>query len=298
MSLVEQALKKMQATRGGVAPAAVRPAIGAHVGDHTAEPLPPPPPRATRVVNITREQLRAAGVLAPEDEERLLVQQYRQIKRPLVANALGRGTPKLPNGQLIMLASALPGDGKTFTSVNLALSLAMEKDVRILLVDADVAKPHISKIFGVEDEPGLLDVLRDEHVDVDSVIMSTDIPGLSILPAGRASETATELLASSRMEAVIAQLGARDTMRIVLFDSPPLLLTTESRALASQVGQIVLVVAAGVTPQQAVLDALELLGEGKSIGLVLNQSDEGANAGYHRYYGSGIGSNENEKEGG
>jgi len=291
-------LKKMQATRGGVAPATVRPPIGAHVGEPTADPLPPPPPRATRVVNITREQLRAAGVLAPEDEERQLVQQFRQIKRPLVANALGRGTPQLPNGQLIMLASALPGGGKTFTSVNLALSLAMEKDVRILLVDADVAKPHISKIFGVEGEPGLLDVLRDEHVDVDSVIMSTDVPGLSILPAGRASDTATELLASSRMGAVITQLGARDAMRIVLFDSPPLLLTTEARALAGQVGQIVLVVAAGVTPQQAVLDALELLGEGKSIGLVLNQSEEGGQTGYHRYYGSGTASNENEKEGG
>jgi len=224
------------------------------------------------------------------------LQQFRQIKRPLVANALGRGTPQLPNGQLIMLASALPGDGKTFTSVNLALSLAMEKDVRILLVDADVAKPHISKIFGVEGEPGLLDVLRDEHVDVESVIMSTDVPGLSILPAGRASETATELLASPRMEAVVARLGSIDAMRIVLFDSPPLLLTTESRALAGQVGQIVLVVAAGVTPQQAVLDALELLGERKSIGLVLNQSEEGEQAGYHRYYGSGT--KENEKEGG
>jgi protein-tyrosine kinase len=293
MSLVEQALKKMQAARGGVAP--VRAPVSMSV-DRPVVPLPPPPPRATRVVNVNRDQLRAAGVLAPLDEERLLVQQYRQIKRPLVANALGRGTPQLPNGQLIMLASALPGDGKTFTSVNLALSLAMEKDVRILLVDADVAKPHISKIFGVEGEPGLLDVLRDETVDVDSVIMSTDVPGLSILPAGRASDTATELLASTRMETVVAQLGASDATRLVLFDSPPLLLTTESRALAGQVGQIVLVVAAGVTPQQAVFDALALLGDGKSIGLVLNQSDEGAQAGYHRYYGHAVETKENEKE--
>jgi protein-tyrosine kinase len=286
MSLVETALKKLQASRTA-ADAPARPAAPAapSPAPHAPVARAPQAPRNTRVINLDRTALREAGVLAPITEERVLAQQYRQIKRPLVENALGRGASPLKNGQLIMLAGALPGDGKTFTSVNLALSLALEKDMRVLLVDADVAKPHISRVFGVEGEPGLLDVLRDERIDVESLIMATDVPGLSVLPAGHASETATELLASARMQALAAQLAARDASRIVLFDSPPLLLTTESRVLAGVMGQIVLVVSAGKTPQKAVLDALDLLGEGKSIGLVLNQSDEGAQAGYHRYYG-------------
>ena len=287
MSLVEQALKKLQAARGAVgAPASARaPAPRTASSGRQVPSNVPIPERPARIVTVNRDALRIAGVLPPLQEERRIAQQYRQIKRPLVDNALGRGVPQLPNGHLIMLASALPGDGKTFTSVNLALSLALEKDVNILLVDADVPKPHISRIFGVESEPGLLDVLRDEQLDPESVVLSTDVPNLTILPAGRASETATELLASARMGDVVHRLGSVDPNRIVLFDSPPLLLTTESRALASVVGQVVLVVSAGSTPQKAVFDALELLGEGKSIGLVLNGCDDLQRAEYYNYYG-------------
>lgn len=285
MSLVEQALKKLQAARGGAAPAPV-PAPGRPAAARaTPAAASPPVVRSTRVVHVNREQMRAAGVFPQPAEERRIVQQFRQIKRPLVAGALGRGGPQLPNGHLIMMASALPGDGKTFTSVNLALSLALEKDVSVVLVDADVAKPHITRIFGVDDEPGLLDVLRDESLDAESVVLSTDVPNLSILPAGRPSDTATELLASARMQAVAARLGSADPTRIVVFDSPPLLLTTESRALSAAVGQIVLVVGAGSTPQKAVFDALDILGEGKQIGLVLNQCDENSHEGYYDYYG-------------
>jgi receptor protein-tyrosine kinase len=297
MSLVEQALKKLQASRGGVAPqaearAAARPATNPNipipgVGDtarHAAISAPVPV-RDGRVVSIDHAALRAAALLPSLESERRVMQQFRQIKRTLVANALGRGTAPLPNGHIIMLASALPGDGKTFTSLNLALSIALEKDVRVLLVDADVAKMHISRSLGLMEGRGLLDVLRDKDLDVESVILDTDVPNLSILPAGKPSETATELLSSTRMSDIVARLGAADHQRIVLFDTPPLLLTTESRALATSAGQIVLVISAGSTPQKAVFDALDLLGEGKSISLVLNQSNEGAAQGYYNYYG-------------
>src|SRR5690606_34509160 len=138
--------------------------------------------------------------------------------------------------------------------------------------------------FGVHEEKGLLDVLRDETVDVESVILPTDVPGLSLLPAGSHSSTATELLASARMHEIAKRMLARDPNRIVLFDSPPLLLTSEARVLADVAGQIVLVVRAGSTPQQPVLDAIDLLGEGKPVGLVLNQCTE-QGAGYYHYYG-------------
>lgn len=304
MSLVERALKKIQESRTQVSDAS------AAAGPHTL-PLQPsangavPYPQSTaaprvsampklepasrpRLVHIDRDALRQVELLPPPSQERQLAGEYRHIKRPLIANALGRGVPKVPNGHRIMVASAMPGDGKTFTSINLALSLALEKDLSVVLVDADVAKVHLSRTFGVHNERGLMDLLRDEHLDVDSVIMPTDVPGLSLLPAGKTSETAPELLASARMEVIANQISARDPRRIVLFDSAPLLITSEAMALAGLVGQIVMVVRAGVTPQSAVLDAIDLLGEGKNIGLVLNQTDEQARSGYYyQYYGQG-----------
>ncbi|MBC7982674.1 MAG: AAA family ATPase [Candidatus Obscuribacterales bacterium] len=294
MSLVERALKKLQESRAGL-PEAAQPVarasavFGKIVESTVPNPLDPTAvPRSTKTLVIDRSLLRAAGLLSPESQERQIADEYRQIKRPLIAKIFGLGgVPRLENGHLIMMASAVPGDGKTFSSINLALSIAMEKDISILLVDADVAKPHISTIFGVNKEPGLLDVLRDEKINVESVVLATNVPRLSILSAGTPSETATEFLASERMRQVVEQLGANDPNRIVLFDSPPLLLTSESRVLAGIVGQIVLVVCAGRTPQQAVFDTLDLLGEGKSIGLVLNQSDERSGSSYrYGYYGT------------
>lgn len=286
MSLVERALKKLQESRGNSPPATGVPA------QQQRAPLPPaavvraePLPRSSRVVTIDYGALRALELLPAETEERRLMQEYRQIKRPLIANAMGRGVPELANGHVILISSALPGDGKTFTTINLAFSMALEKDISVLLVDADVAKRHVSRVMGIADEPGLLDVLRDEGVDVESKIIDTDIPGLSLLPAGKASTTATEYLASARMETIVQQLVANDPNRIVLVDSPPLLLTSESRALAGICGQVVLVVRAGQTPQQAVFEALQLLGEGRSIGLVLNGGSDENRVGYYGYYG-------------
>ena len=291
MSLVERALKKLQESRG-TAPPVTPPTLATPLSSSQRAVAPPvaapraePLPRSSRVAKIDLAALRALELLPAENEERRLMQEYRQIKRPLIANAQGRGVPELENGHIILVSSALPADGKTFTTINLAFSMALEKDVSVLLVDADVAKRHVSRVMGIADEPGLLDVLRDENVDVESKIIDTDIPGLSLLPAGRNSTTATEYLASSRMETILKQLVANDPNRIVLLDSPPLLLTSESRALASVCGQIVLVVRAGSTPQQAVLEAVQMLGEGRSIGIVLNGGSEENRRGYYGYYG-------------
>lgn len=315
MSLVERALKKIQESRSQVPPAHASQASLNTVPMQAARPAPQPsvthaapvvsavptlePVRPTRVVHIDRDALRHAELLPPASQERQLAGEYRQIKRPLIANALGRGVPKIPGGHRIMIASAMPGDGKTFTSINLALSFSLEKDLSVVLVDADVAKAHLSRTFGVHNELGLMDLLRDEHLDVESLILPTDVPGLSILPAGKAIDTANELLASARMEQIANNITVRYPNRIVLFDSPPLLITTEAMTLSSAVGQIVMVVRAGVTPQSAVLDAIELLGEGKSIGLVLNQTDEQVRPGYYyQYYGHKDGDRSSDTVGG
>jgi protein-tyrosine kinase len=300
MSLVERALKKLQESRGALPAESARGAASAEPAkaelthpvsrspqpQPTAAPVEPIPPLAPRrTIAIDRNVLRAMQLLPPPDAERLIASQYQRVKRPLVASALGKSATPIANGHLIMLASALAGEGKTFTSINLALSMALEKDIKVLLVDADVAKPHVSRIFNLQAEPGLLDLLSDSTLHAESLILPTDVPGLSILPAGHQIETATELLASKRMEQVVAQLGSGGGRRIVLFDSPPLLLSTESRAIVPVVGQVVLVVRAEITPQQALMDALEIVGDAKPVSLILNQSKAESTS----YYGYGYG---------
>lgn len=297
MSLVERALKKLQETKQSVTPTAAavsRPALTPKVpsskaaGESTPAPSPAQPRalapvESTRIVQIDRAALRGLDLLAPQNMERQIQSQYQHIKRPLVASVLNRSPELGEASHVIMLASALPGEGKTFTSLNLALSLAAEKDIEVLLVDADVAKPHVSRILGVENEKGLLDLLVDTQLHADQVILRTDVPGLSVLPAGQRIETATELLASERMAEIVAQLAAADGRRVVLFDSPPLLLATESRALVASAGQVVLVVRAEVTSQQAVKDAIEAIGEDKPISLILNQTSAPPSGGYYGY---------------
>lgn len=237
-------------------------------------------------VLLEAARLREAGLLSPSYEGFKLAREYRQIKRPLIARAFGRGVARLAKGYLIMVASAVSGEGKSFTAVNLALSLSLEKDLRVLLVDGDVVKPYISRVLGLADAPGLLDVLRDPQLDVERVIRSTNMATLSVLPAGKASAEATELLASHRMEQVVTALGEHDSQRIVLFDSPPLLQSNESHPLAQVAGQIVVVVQAESTPQPVLLEALEMLKEHPAVSLVLNQSMRPMAAPYY-YYGYG-----------
>ena len=186
MSVIENAIKRLQASRAGAA-ATARAAADSSGGAARRRELAAEGNTAapTRALVINQEALRIAGLLPPSHQEREIAQQFRQLKRPLINNALGRGVVPVPHGNLIMVASAMPGEGKTFTSLNLAFSMRLEEDGTVLLVDGDVVNPRISRILGVENEPGLLDVLRDPGVSPGSVILETDVPGLSFLPAGR-----------------------------------------------------------------------------------------------------------------
>jgi len=293
MSVVEKTISKLQKQRElaaaesrGLPPitgAASEPARpDEQVSTHGSAPVQADP----RPVLLDRGALRAAGLMPPEEEADLLTRQYRRIKHPLVAKAMGRGEPRDPKGYLIMIASAMSGEGKSFTAMNLALSLSLEKDVEVLLVDADVAKPQLSRVMGLGGAPGLLEALRDPTRDVETLIRTTNVPSLSFLPAGVDADDATELLSSARMDRTAALLGERNRRRIVLFDSPPLLQTTESPALARVAGQIVVVVRAESTPQPVLLDALETLEGHPAVSLVLNQSARSGSTPYY-YYGYG-----------
>ncbi len=221
------------------------------------------------LIQIDLAELRRGGVLAPALESSPLVNQYRAIKRPLLRNAAGDVTQTL--GNLLLVSSAFAGEGKTFTCLNLCLSIAQEQDWSVVLVDGDNAKRHLTKLLGAEAQPGLIDLLGEPAVPADSLVMPTSIPRLAFLPAGRRHDHATELLASERM-AVICRDLAQDHRRMVVFDSAPLLMGSESATLAAQVGQTLLVVRAGHTPQNAVLEAREKLDQAKPINLVLNQA--------------------------
>jgi protein-tyrosine kinase len=191
------------------------------------------------------------------------------------------------SGNLIMITSAVPGEGKTFMSLNLALSMRLEEDITVLLVDGDVVNPRLTQSLGLESRPGLLDLVKDPSLSPETAILPTDMPGLSFLPAGRQEANATELVASARMHQVISRLGSDNPARLVVFDSAPLLVTTEAQALVHFAGQVVMVVQADQTPQHVVLDALETLAEGKPVFLVLNQTTRHSHSGYYYEHGSG-----------
>jgi exopolysaccharide/PEP-CTERM locus tyrosine autokinase len=238
-------------------------------------------------IEIDLGVLRSQGLLAPDSEERRLAEEYRVIKRPILRNAKAVEEPIVARGNLLMVASALSGEGKTFTCVNLCLSIAQEKDWTVVLVDGDCSKPHLTKLFAAESEPGLLDLLRNPALEFESLVMPTNIPGLSLLPAGSRDTHSSELLASERMRVLCARLSAQDPRRMVVFDSSPLLLTTEAAVLASHVGQVVVIVLANRTAQQAVQVALDKLDASKVISCVLNRSDSGVGIGYGESYGYG-----------
>jgi protein-tyrosine kinase len=300
VSVIENTLKRLQGQRdaAGTAAATDGKAYGAvsPSGAAARRQASGDAPVPERAIVFDQDGLRAAGMLPPAHQEHEFAQQYRRIKRPLINGALGRGVTPLAHGNLVMITSAVPGEGKTFMSLNLAFSMCLEEDVTVLLVDGDVVNPRISQILGVEEEPGLLDLIRDPTLALASTILPTDVPGLAFLAAGRQDANATELLASARMHEVMSQLGSADPTRLVLFDSAPLLVTTESQALAHFAGQILVVVRADQTPQHVLLDALEGLDEQKPVSLVLNQSLRHSHSGY--YYQYGVSAKPREQTGG
>ena len=227
------------------------------------------------------------GVFVEEEYQAELRDQMRRIKWPVIDNAFGAQSETIENGNLVMVASAMSGEGKTFTSINLALSIAAERDIDVILVDADIAKPHASELFGIHDYTGLTEYLSGEGDDIEKYIVETDVPRLSLLAAGRPDEHASELLASARMAELVTLLGTRYPKTIVLFDSSPILQTNESHILSRIVGQVLLVVAANKTPQSAAREAVALIGDDVIINVIFNATKSlfGQKHFYGGYYG-------------
>ena len=227
---------------------------------------------AARRVDIDLERLRERGFVTPDAPKSQIADEFRVIKRPIIRNArASHGAAVAQPTNLVMVTSALPGEGKTFTALNLAISVAMELDSTVLLVDGDVAHPALPELLGVPASPGLLDLLTEGRVDVADALVKTNIEKLTILPAGSRHRRATELLASEQMASLLRELATRYPDRIIIFDSPPLLATTEARVLATHMGQVIIVVAANATTQRAVDQALATIENCEIVLMMLNK---------------------------
>ena len=246
----------------------------------------------SRTVHIDLAMLAAKGMVTPDQPRTAIAEEFRVIKRPLLRNATDTGPARITNANLIMVTSAMPGEGKTFSAINLAISMAMELDYTVLLVDADVSRPSVFRQLGLPPERGLMDVLAGEVTDLSDVLLRTNIEKLSILPAGMPHQRATELLASENMNRLLKQIASRYSDRIVVFDSPPLLVTTESRVLATHMGQVVVVVESERTTHSSVKQALATI---ESCPIKLMMLNKSRHSGPGSYYGYGYGYGYGEK---
>ncbi|MFO1418566.1 MAG: AAA family ATPase [Methylotetracoccus sp.] len=239
---------------------------------------------ASRSVHIDLNRLERAGILSPRLLNSRLAEELRIVKRRLLLNAAGLTEQPIIDGNLILVTSAGPGDGKTYMSTNLAMSIAMEVDRTVLLVDCDTGRSGATRLFGLSEKVGLSDLLQRSDLEVSDVLLQTDIPNLRIIPAGMRIGHINELMASAKMASLIRDLATRYSERVIILDGPPLLATSEASLLARLAGQIVFVVAAGKTSRGDVLNALDHLNGAPPISLILNRSTQRVETASHESY--------------
>jgi exopolysaccharide/PEP-CTERM locus tyrosine autokinase len=248
----------------------------------------PAPRPSGPVVAVDRARLRSAALIEPDAPVGALAEEFRIVKRQLLLNANSATDLPPEKRRTILVCSAQPGEGKTFCALNLALSLSSEKDVEVLLVDGDFHKPDVMATLGLEASRGLVEAIADPGLDPEALVLRTDLPGLSVLPAGRQADNVTELLASGRTRDVFRRLSEATPNRFILLDSPPALMASPAAVLAALAGQLVMVVRADKTNDAELRDALDLLSACERQSLLLNAT--GFAAGGRRfgaYYGYG-----------
>ena len=235
---------------------------------------------------INFERLDKNGHISLNGERKQINEEYREIKRKLLANAFGSLAKTLHNPNIIMVTSSRPSEGKTFTATNLAMSIASEQDKTVLLVDADVLKPNVLNTLGLERRKGLMEYLTGDVDDISDVLYPTNIDKLKIIPAGKSHHLSTELLASQKMRETVDEFANRYPDRIVIFDTPPLIGINESAILANFAGQAVVVVEEGKAKIGDIKMSVERLNPDMAIGFVVNKSvhNDTDGSGYYGYY--------------
>jgi protein-tyrosine kinase len=305
LSLVEKAAAKMaspappSAPPPGLAelpePPPDVPPAPVSLPDPSPTPAPPATPEAAaiperrpgRYLTLDLGKLQVAGFVTPTGSRTRIAEEFRVIKRPILLRAFATGDERIESGNLMMVTSAKPGEGKTFTAINLAMSMASERDIHVLLVDADVQRPSVFQVLGLPPQKGLLDVLSDSNLSPADVLTRTNIRNLTLMAAGTPSLATTELLASQKMISLMQDIATRYQDRIVILDAPPVLASSEPSVLALHVGQIILVVEAGKTGRRAVEQTLTYIGGCPNISIVFNKADAGGGRDEFGGYGYG-----------
>ncbi|HKA41267.1 MAG TPA: XrtA-associated tyrosine autokinase [Burkholderiales bacterium] len=266
------------------------PPVGDPLPEVNVEPVAPLPSRTSaRTLQIDMERLHRQSIITPGGGRTPMAESFRRVKRHLLANMASAEAGTAAN--LIMVTSPFANEGKTFCAINLAVSMAMEMDRTVLLVDADVAKPSVPGTLGFKAEIGLMDVLYKRGTELPDVLCRTNIDKFTILPAGKGRHHATELLASEAMRLLLQEMAERYSDRIIIFDSPPLLAASEASVLALRMGQIIMVVEAEKTTETALKEALSRVESCRNVGLLLNKVEGASQYGGYGYgYGYGYGS--------
>ena len=240
------------------------------------------------ILSLDKAGLAERGYLIDNGTRKSIKDEFRQIKRKLLNNAFGSAAKTLDHSNLIMVSSPKPNEGKTFVAINLALSIALEQDKTVLLVDADVLRPSVIRELGIDEQPGIIDYLLGKSAQVSEIIYNTDIEKLKLIPAGKPHHLSNELLASEKMAILANELANRYPDRIVIFDCPPLIGVTETLVLANLVGQALLVVEESKSSIADIKSATEHLNENLALGLVLNKAIR-SHKDLYGYYGYGYG---------
>ncbi len=223
------------------------------------------------IINV--DELTSNNILVMNQKNSMTSEEFRLIKRQLLLNAFTKRNKKHDDrGNIIMVTSSKPNEGKTFSAVSLALSIAKERDLTVMLIDADVAKPDVLKYMGANDGKGLIDIIEDKTMNIGDCLLRTNIPNLTILPAGKNHSLTTELLASSRMGDIIDELAERYHDRVIIIDSSPVLASSSAPVIALNVGQVVFVVEAEKTNESELTEALSLMSGCPNINLILNKA--------------------------
>ncbi|MCG8380412.1 MAG: XrtA-associated tyrosine autokinase [Proteobacteria bacterium] len=237
-------------------------------------------PKVSKSINLDLDSLGKRGYLTPSTDNKILFEQYRRVKLPIIRNAFENNEAE-KSMNIVMVTSSLSGEGKSFTSLNLAMSIAYEYNHTVLLIDSDVTKKMSSKVMGVEGSWGLIEYLAGKEQHLENLILKTNIPKLNLIPSGSYSELATELFSSRKMTDLIEELSSRYNDRLIIIDTPPVLEDSSAKVLSHLAHQIVYIVEAEKTPRHMVEQGLRMLGREKSIGIVLNKSNVRHNPSYY-----------------
>ncbi|MDP5130620.1 MAG: XrtA-associated tyrosine autokinase [Paraglaciecola sp.] len=285
MSLIEKAIQQQQANQQSQPHAA---SVADPVTDAATTEKVHKEKSAKPLITLDLDGLRQKNFVSLSAERRLINEEYRVIKRKILNNAFGQLSTTLHHPNLVLISSSRPGEGKTFTSINLALSMALEQDKTILLVDTDVLRPSVSKTLNLNLEYGLTEYLLSDSLNVEDIIYSTNVERLKIIGAGRPHHLSTELLASEKMLKLSREFAERYPDRLVIFDAPPLLGVNETAVLAAMCGQAIIVVEENRSKVSEIEQAASLLPESLAVGFVINKAhrNQGKGYGYGYYYGA------------